>query len=89
MNSYLKIPVSEYSKLISSDLTNHYLEYIKGANDFEFNELLIISDLLKVSYYASEDHNSNVNMNSFRFLCYFYVQNIVIKFKVPSAPTFF
>ena len=48
-------------------LTNHYLEYIKGANDFEIIELLIISDLLKVSYHACEDHNSNVNMNSFSF----------------------
>ena len=48
-------------------MTNHYLGYIKGANDFEINELLIIADLLKVSYHASEDHNSNVNMNSFSF----------------------
>ena len=48
-------------------MTNHYLEYIKGANDYEINELLIIFDLLKVSYHASEDHNSNVNMNSFSF----------------------
>ena len=55
------------TKLISFGLTNHYLKYIKGANDFEINELLIISDLLKVSYHASDDHNSNVNMNSFRF----------------------
>ena len=54
-------------KLISFGLTNHYLEYIKGANDFEISELLIISNLLKVSYHAREDHNSNVNMNSFSF----------------------
>ena len=52
-------------KLISFGLTNHYLEYIKGANDFA--RLLIITDLLKVFYHASEDHNSNVNMNSFSF----------------------
>ena len=45
------------------------------------SELLIISDLLKVSYHNSEDHNSNVNFELINASMLLLYPKFVIKFQ--------